>query len=326
MKSYLSIDCGGTKTAFLLCGENGEIEASCLLGPGNYLVDGLEAVLKVLREGIEQICKQSGQKHQGIVRTFIAIAGFGDIPNDMDRVRQRVCSEFPGMNITIGNDTENALAGSLTGKCGIHVIAGTGSIGLGLDEKRNYIRSGGWHHLFGGDEGSAYWIGCRLLWHFTRQADGREKKSILYSWMMEKYRLECPENVLDLVLNQWKGERSRIAGLSVDVFELAEKGDQNAIIIFEEAGRELAAIARSIYERGDFRPPVPISYSGGVFRALKYMENSLEEELLSVPHMLMPPQLLPIGGGILLACEKDGKKPDNEMLEKLRLAEKCFSH
>ena len=51
MKRYLSVDCGGTKTAFLLCGETGRAEASCTLGPANYMVIGKEAVFSVLREG-----------------------------------------------------------------------------------------------------------------------------------------------------------------------------------------------------------------------------------------------------------------------------------
>ena len=40
MRRYLSVDCGGTKTAFLLCRETGELEAACTLGPGNYMVNG----------------------------------------------------------------------------------------------------------------------------------------------------------------------------------------------------------------------------------------------------------------------------------------------
>ena len=42
MRRYLSVDCGGTKTAFLLCRETGELEAACTLGPGNYMVNGID--------------------------------------------------------------------------------------------------------------------------------------------------------------------------------------------------------------------------------------------------------------------------------------------
>ena len=49
MRRYLSVDCGGTKTAFLLCRETGELEAACTLGPGNYMVNGIDHVLSVLK-------------------------------------------------------------------------------------------------------------------------------------------------------------------------------------------------------------------------------------------------------------------------------------
>lgn len=176
MRRYLSVDCGGTKTAFLLCRETGELEAACTLGPGNYMVNGIDHVLSVLKDGILQICCQAAIAQSEITHSFIAIAGFKDIPADVPVLTRLVRETFPRMSITLGNDTENALAGSLLGKQGIHVIAGTGSIGLGFDKDSYYVRSGGWHHLFGGDEGSGYWIGCQLIRHFTMQADGREKK------------------------------------------------------------------------------------------------------------------------------------------------------
>ena len=189
MARYLSVDCGGTKTAFLLCREDGTAEAGCILGPANYMVNGTDAVLSILKDGILKVCMQAGIGQSDIAGAFIAIAGFGDVPGDVPVITRLVEEAFPRIPLAIGNDTENSLAGSLLGKQGIHIIAGTGSIGLGIDLDGKYIRSGGWHHLFGGDEGSAYWIGCQLLVHFTKQADGREEKTDLYGDMMEKYKL-----------------------------------------------------------------------------------------------------------------------------------------
>ena len=135
MRRYLSVDCGGTKTAFLLCRETGELEAACTLGPGNYMVNGIDHVLSVLKDGILQICCQAAIAQSEITHSFIAIAGFKDIPADVPVLTRLVRETFPRMSITLGNDTENALAGSLLGKQGIHVIAGTGSIGLGFESQ-----------------------------------------------------------------------------------------------------------------------------------------------------------------------------------------------
>lgn len=317
MDRYLSVDCGGTKTAFLLCDESGKKEAECILGPANYIVNGMDSILEILNQGFGQVCEQAGITQGEIRHCFIALAGYGDIPDEMRAVQNRICAEFPNLCITLGNDTENALAGSLLGKHGIHIIAGTGSIGIGLDEDDTYIRSGGWHHLFGGDEGSGYWIGCRLLQHFTKQADGREKKSLLYDYVMKKYRLCCPEDILKLVIEQWQGKREKIAALSQDVWELAEQEDGTAIDILEEAAHELAAIIKSVYDRGTFERPVKISYSGGVFKAMQYLKTPFEEGLAAIPHVLQQPQLPPVAGGIVLAMEKSGVALTEEMTMQL---------
>ena len=321
MKRYLSVDCGGTKTAFLLCGEDGSAEAGCVLGPANYMVNGTEAVLSILKDGILKICCQAGIAQSEITAGFIAIAGFGDVPGDVPVITHLVEDAFPRIPLTLGNDTENALAGSLLGKQGIHIIAGTGSIGLDIDLEGRYIRSGGWHHLFGGDEGSAYWIGCQLLLHFTKQADGREKKSRLYDYVMEKYALDCPEDILKLVITSWQGKRDKIAGLSRDVGELAKQGDPNAVQIFGRAAEELALIVKGIKSQGVFESPVNISYSGGVFKSMEYLRPGLEDALGEIPHHLCEPQLLPVGGGILLACEKSGGSVNKEMVENLKMAQ-----
>ncbi len=318
MSSYLSVDCGGTKTAFLLCGEQGERKAFCVLGPANYMVNGTEQVMAVLRDGVEQVCAQAEISRADIRAAFIAMAGFGDIPEDMPGLIRRTEEEFPGLCLVIGNDTENALAGSLLCGQGIHMIAGTGSIGLGCDKNGLQVRSGGWHHLFGGDEGSAYWIGCRLVQHFTKQADGREAKSELFSYLMDAYELHNPQAVLDLVIERWEGRREDIASLSVHACELAKRGDACARQIFAEAARELALIVRSIYTQGVFDEPLRISYSGGVFRAMDYLRGPFDEALSDIPHRIVEPQLSPVAGGILLAFRAAGETFGQERLQNLR--------
>ena len=188
-------------------------------------------------------------------------------------------------------------------KQGIHVIAGTGSIGLGFDKDSYYVRSGGWHHLFGGDEGSGYWIGCQLIRHFTMQADGREEKTMMFDYILEKYGLACPEEILRLVINEWKGERDKIASMSKDAYELAEQGDSAAAGIFKSAARELAKIVKGVYRNGNFDIPVYVSYSGGVFKAMKYIKETLEEELRDVSCVFTEPCLLPSQAGLYWRAE-----------------------
>lgn len=318
MSIYLSVDGGGTKTAFLLVNEQGEKLASTVLGPANYIVNGLESVIDTLREGLEEVCKQAKIREQEISAGFVAIAGFKDIPSDIPLVTSAIESAFPNLRLFLGNDTENALVGSLLGESGIHIIAGTGSIGLGLDENNKYIRSGGWHHLFGGDEGSGYWIGCQLLQHFTKQADGREQRTYLYDYMMHTYKLECAQDVLTLVIEKWQGERHKIASLSLDVFKIAERGDTVALQIFRDAARELALLIKAIYQQGKFSSKVMVSYSGGVFKAWSYLKEALLNNLKDMDVEIVAPILEPLEGGIVLAMHQHQSEITSTIIHHLK--------
>src|SRR5205085_1278058 len=55
---------------------------------------------------------------------------------------------------------------------GIVIIAGTGSIVYGRNQRGEAARAGGWGHLIG-DEGSGYWIGREALAAVMRAEDGR---------------------------------------------------------------------------------------------------------------------------------------------------------
>jgi N-acetylglucosamine kinase-like BadF-type ATPase len=64
-------------------------------------------------------------------------------------------------------------------------------------------------------------------------------------------------------------DRGSIAAMSQLVARAAREGDASAVQIFDDAARELAAVAEAVRQTLQFEPnePVPISYSGGVFNA-----------------------------------------------------------
>ena len=164
-----------------------------------------------------------------------------------------------------GNDMVSTWAGSLAGEDGIGIVAGTGSIGYGERAGRS-ARAGGWGEQFS-DEGSAYWIAIRGLNAFSRMSDGRMPHGPLHRILAREFRLTD-----DLELCAFLSRRRRADPRSNRVILPAgraavDEGDEQALAIFEAAGRELAAIAGSIrtalgYVAGE---QVPLSYSGGVF-------------------------------------------------------------
>ena len=49
-----------------------------------------------------------------------------------------------------------------------------------------------------------------------------------------------------------------------------------------------------------------------------YISDSFEKELERIPHIVTEPQLIPVAGGILLACQKSGGETAGEMVDNLK--------
>lgn len=322
MSIYLGVDGGGTKTKFLMCDETGAYLASSIQPTCHYLQCGLDGVTKVMKDGLQDCLNQANLQVMDITHAFVACAGYGDIEPDNPKIEAAVKKAFSAFPYVIGNDTENALAGSLAGQPGINVIAGTGSIGLGKNEEGAMMRSGGWHHFFGGDEGSAYWIACKLILHFTRQSDGREPRTALYTYIKDYYKFTYDSDILTLTIDTYQYDRTKIAAMSQRVFELANMRDPIALQIFDEAAKELSDMIISIYHGLSFTSSsIPISYSGGVFKSGDFILQPLQNYVSILPSFtLHAPLLSPDAGSVLLAMKQDGCIINNDIIANLKQA------
>ena len=314
---YISVDCGGTKTAFLLADEKGNEIARTTLGPGNFYVTGVETVTDNIRQGVNELCEKAKISKDEIAYALIAAAGYNTKRGNKE-FDEAAKAKFDFKYIVTG-DTANAMKGSLLDKQGIHLISGTGSIGKGtFGHDKNGSTIGGWGYYCGSDEGSGYWIGAKLIWHFERQADGREKRTLVYDYLMNKFKLSDPSQMVNVIVNELKNERDQIATLAVDVANLCKQGDETAKQIMFEAGQELGLIAKTIYEKDQYDLPVTISYSGSVFNSVEFLKPGIEDSLKDISHIFREPILSPLTGGILLAMEFAGKEYNDEIVENLK--------
>ena len=263
---FLGVDGGGTKTAFALISPSGNLLGSVVLGPTHPDQVGMERVRETLKDGVAAVCQQAGIEPQDVKFAFFGLAGFGENLEHTAQFQAVAGQLLPNSPHRCGNDVEAGWAGSLACQPGVHLVAGTGAIGFGVDPKGNTARSSGWDSLFG-DEGSAYWLGRHLLGLFTKESDGRLPKSPLYDIVREKLGLERD---LDLLakLDLWS-KRDELARLALLAHAAAEQGDKNTIALFREAALELSLAVKAIIQRLEYchNTPIPVSYSGGVFRS-----------------------------------------------------------
>jgi len=311
---FLGVDGGGTKTAFCLVTPDREVIAQ-VQGPStDYFAVGIDLVGRVLRDGVAEVCREAGIKPGDIRHAFFGLPTYGEASADVPVLDAAAGDALGHDRYACGNDVVCGWAGSLGGADGINIVSGTGSIAYGENRGRA-ARAGGWGELFG-DEGSAYWIGIRGLSGFSRMSDGRLPAGPLYPLVKERLELHEDLDLVDLVLNRWQGARGRIAAVAQVVAEAADQGDGHAAGILAEAARELAATVdvtrvRLGFADGDV---VPVSYSGGVFKAGPSILDAFRRELTtrSPSYELRDPLYPPHIGAAIYAAKLSASLGEND--------------
>lgn len=312
---FLGVDGGGTSTDFCVLDARGAQVASAREDGCSYFAVGVAGVERVLRRGVARVCRQLGMPAGAIAYAYFGLPGYGE--------SSKLGGALDGLPATVlghgryqcGNDMVCGWAGSLGARDGINVVAGTGAIAYGVHGAR-HARCGGWGELFG-DEGSAYWIAVQALACFCKMSDGRLPKGRLYALLKAKLALTADLDVIGLVLDDWQGDRAKIAALAPSVFEaaLCSAGpDDRAMEVLRGAARELAALVKSTRTQLEFTRDerVAVSYSGGVFNAGPVFVGLFRDELERINEnvSLQAPMLPPAVGAALYASVLDGSPID----------------
>lgn len=320
MRRYLGVDGGGTKTAFALVGEDGAVLARTTTEGAYYLgtEEGIGLVDRVLTTGVGEVCASAGIRPDEIDRAFFGLPAYGEVTGDVPALDAAPARVLGHDRYSCDNDMVCGWAGSLAGADGINVIAGTGSMTYG-EHRGAGLRVGGWGELFG-DEGSGYWVANEGLRCFTRMSDGRLPRGPLHERIREAVGVEHDLDVIDVVLERWKGDRGRIAALSRAVTAAADEGDPVAGAILGQAAIELVTLVDATRRQLGFEDgePVPVSYSGGMFsveRILARFSTSLQE--FHPGYELRTPRLGPSAGAALYAARQDGHPLDEDALTRL---------
>ncbi len=207
-----------------------------------YFNDGFEIVeKKSLAQGVTDICTQAAITPAEIDAAFFGLPGYGEASGDIEALDAVPAGVLGHRRYSCDNDMVCGWAGSLAGEDGINVISGTGSMTYGEREGVGH-RVGGWGGELFGDEGSAYWIAEQGLNAFSRMSDGRLAKGPLHKLMKERLQVVGDLDVVSLVIDTWKGNRSKIAALATTVCEAAETGDEASARILSAAVDELVIL------------------------------------------------------------------------------------
>ena len=280
MIHVLGIDAGGTKTVCELADENGAPLSEARRGGANLQAAGELEVEKVLHEVMEEAIGDRDVRPSAIC---LGIAGV-DRPEDASVVRAIMKRIGYKAKILVVNDALVALEAGAPDQPGVVVIAGTGSIAYGRNERNQAARAGGWGYMLG-DEGSGYWIGRAALRAVLRASDRRGPATQLTGLLLTYYGVARAQ---DLIHQVYQGtlRPSAIASLAQCVQGAFSNGDPVAIGILRGSADQLESSALSVAKRLELvGSEFPFVLSGGIFRAVPWLEEELARRLpLASPH------------------------------------------
>src|SRR6185312_11694627 len=273
---FLGVDGGQSSTTAVIGDEHGNIAGWASAGPCNHVsaAEAKEKFLRVFGECLSQAGTRAGLSQSGSEQARrwpfqSACLGMSGGPADKASLLAGLI-EAEHLNVT--DHATIALSGAASGKPGIVVIAGTGSIAFGQNARGEAARAGGWGYIYG-DEGSAFDIVRQALRAIVREHEGWGGRTALTPALLEPAGAGDANELLHAFYTPvWP--RQRVAALAPVVNRIAEDGDPIAIGILENAGHELAMLAAAV--RRQLWPEnaaMRVAWVGGAFQSSILLER-----------------------------------------------------
>lgn len=302
MRYLLSVDGGGTKTEFCISDINGNVIKSFFTGSTNYKSVGIEETFLNLKKGFELLKMELGISLEDIEYSVFGVSGC-DSKNDYDKINEQILKL--GLNkekVYLCNDGVLAFYAQAS-EPGIVVIAGTGSIVLGIDEDGKIERSGGWGYNIS-DAGSGQWIGNEALKRTLLYCDNCYDYSPLFEQIKKYFNVETFAE-LPYVITEIN-DYFEIAKVTSIVGKLALEGEEVSREIMRSGAKILANLIKSNYDKLKFndKTGINIVFSGGVLKNKFYDETLrgyIKEKLNHSDINFFIQENVPAYGGIKLA-------------------------
>lgn len=266
MRWYLGIDGGGTRTSAFVVREDGVVGGEGQAGPANYHNLGLRVAVENLVSASRAALEKAGLSSSSVERAWVGCAGLKS-RRDYSTLRSgcEVAGLAPVGAVEVANDLYNALAGGLSGRPGIALIAGTGCNCLGRDASGRSFMCGGWGWLLDGP-GSALGLVLHALQACVRAADRRERDTRLLPSLLAFLGLrEADELLARLYVDKWSPDE--LAQFAPVLLRLAAEGDEAAARVMNAGAESLAELVATTADQLEFSEPPEVVILGGCARS-----------------------------------------------------------
>ncbi|NSW57654.1 MAG: hypothetical protein HPY44_16710 [Armatimonadetes bacterium] len=327
--NILAVDGGGTGTRCVVAASDGTVLGAGEAGPSNYRRVGIETAVGNVRRAAEAALQAAGMKPP-VDRACYCLAGAG-LPDGRAPFLEALHGLHLARSVSLYSDARAAWAGAHLLEPGVVLIAGTGAVAFGVDAEGREALADGWGPLWG-DEGGAYWIGLQSLRAVARADDGRGPATSLTHALLVHFAAGEPREIISRLPLDRTHSREIAALASICSIE-AERGDEPARRILEEAGELLAITAAAPVASLGLGPAPNIAVMGGVLSS-QIVRGSLVARLRGrfKGAAIGDPALPAVLGAVLLGLQAAGVSPSPETHQRLgafvgrSTANNCFRH
>ena len=251
----LGLDAGGTQTRWALALASGQMLAEGAVAPFSgqqvHSPEGRELISQALGE-IRQALRDAQLPAPAAV--WAGVTGYDEQSGGGLRQMLQQTLALPEARIHLYNDVELACRLCFAPGQGYVVYSGTGSIGVFVDASGAMHRAGGRGSLLG-DEGSGHWIARQALaqvWRSEDDAPGSMASSALAQALFERIGGPTWDDTRRFI---HLSDRGALGTLALAVAQVAD-ADAGARRLLDQAGEELARLARLLITRHGMRPVV----------------------------------------------------------------------
>lgn len=320
----IGVDGGGSTTRVALVDTSGHLLGAGVAGPGNWHDVGVEVVARHLGQALRAAWEQAGHRghdERPALAAYLGMASVGD-EADRDAIREAAAmvALAPPRSVGVAQDLRIALAGGLSLRPGIALIAGTGSSVYGRTADGREWQAGGFGSFLD-DGGSAFDLGRRGMVAAVRATDERGAATVLTERLLAHLGCATLRDLLRRV-DRAKMARAEIAACASLVTTAALEGDAVAGEIIDAAADELALAVETVARKLSLDRP-EVAATGGLANAGPTYRTPLDRAILRrVPGArVVDPELPSVLGAALLALEYAGVSIDDTAVANLRATE-----
>ncbi len=298
----IGMDGGGTKTRVMVKERpDGETLFDQNFGMSNYNNIGVEGLRPVFREVYEELVNCFGERLQDAI-LVLGSAGV-DRPKDIEIYLSELKESGFTCQLEVVNDAEIALVGGNGVRKDALMIAGTGSIVVGINSDGKIVRSGGWGGLIS-DEGSGFQIGRHAIAAVMQEYDKVISPTSFTEKLLVHFQLTSPEDFMDLLYSEDTLPVDKVASCTPIILEAWVKGDQAARTIVETELEKLVRLVVGI-SRQMGTEKFRLSVAGSLLTKSSDYFGVLKEKLgVVLPQVeISTPLYDPVFGAIIIGAQ-----------------------